>query len=868
MPNSLKETIILSRNIDGNNYLKSIALFGESSFGIRILNGVKLATLALDRNGFTNKDEFCPRNLIAAKLYSKIKEIDYFKSFKYLDVYNLIGSINNLRYFIPNNESDSIHEGLVSNKFVRKNKAVIRAYDLLMELFQEEHIIDEIRLIRLAIEQCKPIKNIDFKVFKTNKLRPLELELLKVLSDGHIEEIEFEDNIKVKTYTKAFGQTNEIENILEYIYKNKIPFDQCLIATSNIKDYGKILSNYRDILNIPLTIGGSINIVDTNPGKFYNSIKDYIWSNSHKDYLSGLINASFFNKPQLIKDLEIPDTFDELNDGLDYFNKIDVNKIFSIIGDFRFGFEQNEENDEKFEDAKTLIEYNNSARRLEFEYVMYSRLLPFIKKFKDIVNEGIINFLSRYIIINQEQANLENDALDKILSLLTYFHDYKIPLEELNEAINQISVGGLRPSEGQLHLTTIDGALSSLRSNLFVVGLNSNNFPGKAIEDPIIMDDDYLRFGVKDASNLRVNQNKQTFFELLKLANKYKVDVHLSYSYYNSETLKNQSASSVIFEAFKKEENKEVTINNFSNLFKENNQRFNTVSYFDSNLVFTNSIGRILNANKTIEKESKDEEESRFAEISKLKNKQFSASNVKDFAECQYLFYLKYVVGVEQPEETKIYEVINHRDYGTLAHSLLENLDKNLTNLETFKETSAKVFDEYMILHPTTNTSVAERTKEEFVKMMANAYDMEENERAIFKETNIWCKHNESGLFIHGFPDKVVGLSDGTFKVIDYKTGSRVSHKMDDIPSIIQGAMYSYILEHRKDVEVSGFEYRYIKLNSRVRSDETGLTMQNHYETLSTVLKDLRNSLTTGNFEANGDCKNCFFKDICNRRKN
>ena len=58
---------------------------------------------------------------------------------------------------------------------------------------------------------------------------------------------------------------------------------------------------------------------------------------------------------------------------------------------------------------------------------------------------------------------------------------------------------------------------------------------------------------------------------------------------------------------------------------------------------------------------------------------------------------------MEQLKETDVYEVIAANELGTLAHYLLETLDKSKTSLEEFKNRSSKAFDEFLIMHQTDN---------------------------------------------------------------------------------------------------------------------------------------------------------------------
>ena len=159
---------------------------------------------------------------------------------------------------------------------------------------------------------------------------------------------------------------------------------------------------------------------------------------------------------------------------------------------------------------------------------------------------------------------------------------------------------------------------------------------------------------------------------------------------------------------------------------------------------------------------------------------------------------------------------------------------------------------------------------EDFVNMMKTAYDMEGTQKTAFAEKDIRTVHTESGIKIHGFPDKVIQNSDGTYTVIDYKTGRRIKHFVDDPASMLQATLYSYIVQKEKHKTVSSFEYKYIRLTQSVASNTTGMSMENHYAELNEIMLQLKACLDTGKFETatdNNVCKYCTFKDICLKQK-
>lgn len=867
----IKQTIILTNNINESEKLKSLSLLGEKTFNTRYMSTLDLANHLLELSGITHNLLFISNDDLSAIIYKDVKNIKYFEKLSFDDVLHLVNSINELRRHIVKNESESIHDLLPMDVFKEKNEAIIKAYDAMMVAINSRGAIDEVGIIRFALENIKAFPDINFVIYENSSVLDysLDMALLDKAHGSVVKPTKICDPntpLHIDSYLKAFGQTNEIESVISYIYKNKIPFDQCVIASAETNDYSNVLRNYADVLKFPLTIGTGTILIETNPGKLFSMINDWIDSHYHSDYLKVMINDLSFNVDKLKEHLMIPDSFDDINKQLEYPEQISFDSIVKTVGDLRMSFDASF-NNKKLENYKNLLnEYNDKQYNKENTDRRLAEI-PYVERFVETLNEGMINFIKEYSKITDEPKDL--NAILKIAKALV-FEGFGIPYNELKKTIFNQKVGRQSSEVGKLYFTSISNASSALRPYLFIVGLSSNNFPGSSKEDSFLLDRDFEAFGVSNYSNKDIESNKNSFFNLIKEAKKHDVHIHLSYAYYNSQTLKEQNASSVVFETYKLENGDKKTIKDLEDEFGKSS-KYRVVEYFDNHLLPVDQIGNAINENKKIkfEKLEMDPTEQQ-VELDFMLNKAkgFSASAVTQYAKCPYLFYLAQVLRIPQPEEIDIYQIIPPNDLGTMAHYLLENLDKTvIKNPEEFGKVASKAFDDYLIMHQADNMTLANKAKDEFVDMMKTAYVMEGNDKTLFREEDITCVH-PSGIRIHGFPDKVVENPDGTVTIIDYKTGRAISHDASDIPSMIQCTIYSFIVEERKKRHVSGFEYWYLRHNTRIFSGDDGKTMTDHYNNLNTVLNNLFNSLKSGTFTPNhSNCDNCYYKDVCPRKK-
>ena len=872
----LKSVIVLTNSIDESEKIKSLASFNESTFDLRYMSALELAEYLLQLSGISYKQQFVKDDLIAAGLYQKVKDIPYFHLFTFNDVLQLVDTLKDLRYQIVDNEAETFFEKLPMDKFVKKNSALKEAYSYFVELLEKENLIDEVGVVRLALANIKPQKDIEFVRYEKSHLRPLELALLNKAAGIEVLETKInkeEKPLVIKRYTKAFGQSNEIEDILNYIYENKIPFDQCLIASAEEANYANIISNYRDLLKAPITIGTGKLITSTGPGKLFALLDDWKQNHYRYEYLLKVMESESFDVEKFKKDLNLDGDLTAINNGISKRYLIDLNNVAEIVGRLKVGFDFHEDdidivksNNDKYDAYEALVRRYYAEKYHEDESISRYKSMGYVKKFIEIINNGMSNFIEQYAVIRD--VKVDSSALDKILKGLRIQRDFKVPYGDIRDVLFAQKISREKPQPGSLYFTSISRASSCLRKHLFITGLSSNNYPGSSKENPLLLDRDYKPFGVDPASGREIKNNKESYEALLDEAMKYGVDVYLSWASYNSESLKAQNSSSVVFETYKNENGKKKTLADFNNEF--NSDKYRYIEYFSNDVLPIASVGKVLNSNKVNKHDPEVRQNPVDVDVESLKGKSFSASAMTTFVKCPYMFYYQYVLGAKQPEDIDIYEIIPANEYGIMAHDLLEHLDKTITSLPDFLVECEKRFNEYMIFNPSDNAALVKNCCDNFIKMMQNAYEMERNEVTAFREKDIYYTDPNTGIGIHGFPDKVIKNSDGTYRIVDYKTGRKIKHKTNVKWSMIQCTQYAYILEKSRRVKVSSFEYRYLRNKAHVYSTDNGFNMDDHYKNLEEALSDLKLALETGKFNDTQDkdiCHDCNYKSMCPKKK-
>ena len=294
----------------------------------------------------------------------------------------------------------------------------------------------------------------------------------------------------------------------------------------------------------------------------------------------------------------------------------------------------------------------------------------------------------------------------------------------------------------------------------------------------------------------------------------------------------------------------------------EMNDKIETLEYFDPAVSLTREIGKAYNNGKMIDPDRPSEPvSSEKADPAYLLERTYSPSDLEMFFECPAKFKFHYVYGLDEPYNSNDFEVISPIDKGNLAHRLMEILadDPDISS-EDFRMISGKLFDAFISQNAVVLTDSTDDARTDFIEMMEKAYNSDPHNKVIRSEETIECRH-ESGIRTEGRTDRLEQTNDGSYLLVDYKSGSKLKHEKDDIESCLQVVLYAYILE-KNGYKVKECQYRYISLDDVItcRYDDEMRSL------LAEKMNDFKDHLLNLRFEATGSedvCKYCGFRSIC-----
>ncbi len=841
----MNERIILAPGVSETEMLRTLAKSGVNTIGWRFMNAAQLAKTALMKSGVYIEETFLTSKEDPALIFSFLNEIPYFEAASFADAEALSSALQTLRSLITENESTVLKEKLSSSEFKDKNDALISVYEKYISLLHSASKIDHIGLIRKAIDASKPFEA-EFVMLKEFPLTPLEEHLLSFLSQGSFNVLTMTElfngdakPVSISGYTESYGEINEVLHILTEIYDNRIALDECTVACTNPSKYGQIFFDLSRQYDIPITYGNGIPITNTKPAELLKLLYNWDAFSQHGiDSLKSILFSDAFDRKSLFALLGLED---------EPGSKILI-KIAETAGSLRISFDKNE-NEKRIRAFRKSLQEKMQEEELES--------LGYVEKLSRAFEEGWSSFIEKFAVIRPEPlGRIDRSAIMVITEFLSAYNEYA-DADTVKDVIPKLlekTVSSEISREGALHITSISGALSSLRKNLFVCGLSSSEFPGNPKENYLLLDSDLINFGDEKTiptSEKKISNKKEAFFNLLELASALGVTINLSYSGYDLATLKDFNPSSVLFTCFEKE-HPGASIDDF----KKNIMPF---SYFEDKITSTRQIGEAYAKGIALDVNPICVD---MPGSASLLEKSWSPSAFDVFFQCPRRFYLTRVIGIPDDEEDDPFAVIDAKSLGSLAHKMMESLAADSMPEEAFLDLCEKAFDDFLAGRPPIHEHDAEKETREFLKMMQTAYRTDPGNEVISAENEYSFTH-PCGVKLRGFIDRVEKEPDGTFIVADYKTKRKIEHEKDDINTCLQVVIYAWLCEQAGN-PVKRCDYRYIR---------KGKTISCSYDDLrKTELKEklevFKEALTTNTFPRNPgkndeNCRYCTMNDIC-----
>ena len=864
------EQIIFAPGISGNELTKSMAYFGHSKLGMRVFGSGEFARYVLMCSGVSINDNFINADEECILIAEAVKGNTYFKQTSYSDIVSITKTIRQIRNMIGDeDEENAVCNILGKGMFKEKNKALVEVYQKYMNLLHSGRQIDQVSLVRKALAECRTL-DVEFISLEEYPLSPLEEALISKVSGGSYSKSSICDvygltrtPVKINSIRNCFGSPNEVETIIEDIYRNG-SLDKCTVALTDPGSYSQLFFDCALVYDIPMTFGCGVPITNSNPAKLLALY--YRWMTSGqfgKEAVINMLKSDAFNRFKLQDDFKA------------VVEEFHWSVFYDCVGNIKFKNDPqyNKSLMDKYE--KALIEdgkYIKEGESREYkEYKEKVKILPLVRRMSEELALPIEEFISKYSLIRWSGSResqkmihaLDSAALSAITQSIVSMSRIQ-SLEEHKETIlNILSQKVMRQSSqpGAIHITDIGKAICSIREDMYIAGLAASLYPGSPKENYLLLDCDIELFGEGAGMYLAdelIRRKRDALTDLVRLSSVLGAKVSLSYAGMNVSDLKADNASSMIYElASETKAGGSITAEELGKMIKK-------VSYFEPAISSSRLVGEAYIGGKKIDHKGVSRKS---VSVPAPTDGSYSPSALTVYFGCPKKYLLSSILHIAQPDEYKLDEVIAANERGTLIHSLMERLaDDKTMDLDGFLSLSEEFFDRYIDEHRPIMESNVKKEKDDFLNLMQTLYEMDDRKDVLLQEEDVKHAH-ETGINIHGFPDRVEKNDDGTYKIVDFKTGRQKEHVKDDFESCMQVIIYAYLIETLgPEYKVSGGEFRY----PRYKQSITCKYDDDMKDQLSKALNRFKDDMAAGKFPCATDenvCKYCkgTYDQICGK---
>ena len=145
----IKERIVLAPGANSTELLRSLALYGQGCFAMRIYSSAySLAADMLTRKGILNSNVVSDTE-VQYMINSAMKKVEAFKNASFTDASNIASSIKTLRNLIVCDEKAQMEKLVKESGFASKNQNLLEVYDAYRKMLSGRK--DRIDVIREAL---------------------------------------------------------------------------------------------------------------------------------------------------------------------------------------------------------------------------------------------------------------------------------------------------------------------------------------------------------------------------------------------------------------------------------------------------------------------------------------------------------------------------------------------------------------------------------------------------------------------------------------------------------------------------------------------------------------------------------------------
>jgi len=509
--------------------------------------------------------------------------------------------------------------------------------------------------------------------------------------------------------------------------------------------------------------------------------------------------------------------------------------------------------------------------------------------------------------------------------------DIETGLDRIRTATSMLSVGASAPRPGHLHVSSFESGGFSGRPMTFVVGLDDATFPGRSLQDPVLLDDERGRLAPglpTSADSLR-----QRLYAMAVLLASLRGRVVMAYPSYDILEDRVSFPSSLILQAHRLLSGDGLA--DYASLDRaiaaaaETARRSDPAGFVPSaSGAFLEGtdwwLGRLAGPDRPSDGQAAVRrhfpalaagmraEEARAGAVlteyegvvridgrrhDPLVNRalEVSASRLESLVKCPFGYFLKYVLGVEPPEEIELDRSrwLDPLDRGSLIHEVLSDFMTRIAEMgeradplrhgPLMKDVASHVIESWRRKIPPPSAAIFERECLDIQAALDVFFKVERSRPAevrplAFEKAFAGVPIDVAGggtFLLKGRIDRIDQIGPETYRILDYKTGSPKPY--EDLKAfgkgrVIQHALYAVAVEkvlaheglaHAPHVSESGYSFP-----TRRGEGREVIVREFDRAAFRSLLKDILALISNGFFVTSlkDECGHCDFASVCGGR--
>jgi ATP-dependent helicase/nuclease subunit B len=738
---------------------------------------------------------------------------------------------------------------------------------------------------------------------------------------------------------RALGPANECREVLRRLYSEKVPFDQAEVLAPGGAAHATVFHLLSARTRLPVTFGDGVPVSFTSPGRLFFGLLDWLRNDFSSAHLCRLLeNGDLVLTPgpsgtplaartacRHLRSAMIGWKRDRYLAGLRALREAraaDLARVEKGAG------EDGAEVDEARRDAlaAAIAEIDDLSAGVR-------RLLAAIPE-PDGKNTYDVRALCEAftgLLGDRGRADTDFDrkAREVLLGRLSEIREEgRRPALLLKEALDllrttgaSLRVGASPPLPGHLHVSGFSTGGHSGRPVTFVVGLDEAIFPGRGLQDPVLLDDE--RAALSDALPTSADNLLSGLFGLASALASVRGRVVFSYPSFDVVEGRESFPSSIVLQAFRLQRGApdldygalEREIADAAGFLPGGIDRsFDEIDWWLERLAGRDPVpdgaGSIpanfpdLAAGLVAAAARAGENFTEFdgiVDIGSLRDEVdplagdkavMSASRLELLARCPFAYFLRHVLKIEAPEEVAFDRArwLDPLRRGSLIHAILCDFMTRIRDrgeavaagrhAGLMDEISAAALARMKQEIPPPSDAVFESEtrdiRDSLSIFLAAEENLEEKGEPIEFEMEIAKRKIEIGqdrsFFLRGFIDRVDRLGRDTYRILDYKTGSAFDY--EELVEFgcgqkIQHALYAVALEKILSERPAGGTPRVTRSGylfpSRRGEGLARIIKDFDRDRLLSLLGDLLALLRNGYFIAGPEakCTYCDYKPVC-----